>query len=704
MLNQKGIIGMDSLASPAGLPISGVAPDASIFMYRVFSCQPKGLGIDYIIAAMLKAHEDGVDLVSMSLQLGAIPIDGTGNPLAEVITQLSNAGVGVVVAMSNHGRAGASTSELYTETFPSTAPEAIGVGAVANTDFPLVYGTLDSVGSELGYASIWPIAAGDFDVYIVDRGCGPGDWTSSVSAVSSSGGNINTTIFAFQVDDSCRPLDASRYFMREAVPYVLGYFANSTDPYNNPYLLLNQADLGTQQFIAMDSVDGTTLVTNFAAGGGYSSYKLTFQANSTYSSPSQPDSGGLMDYYSSFGPVRLKYDLKPQISAPGGNILSTYPLGVLGNYEIFSGTSMATPYIAGCYALIKSKFPTATPSQIKTLLQTNSKPMPWVYDTSILSSTAQQGAGLVDVYAAVTAQSEISPGQILASDNSRTVYGAANLTIINKSDKTKTYTFSHQGAGYMDKLMYDQERSQIANYGSAAFSEDTVQVAAGGTATVEVNIRPPASRVKPAALPVFGGFVQVQDADGDDFSIPYVGPPYSLYNTNSIGLSTAATHTLPGISYRFSSGSVRASNLIKVNNTIPWEFVMSFGLWTTAYRIDILPANTTLVPTHWGFDNSTQIEYQVSSSAGPSSTFLGHGSYGNLKNDSGLLSPASKHRPYGRGLTVKGDAGATVVLGAGDYRFLLSILRWGGEAGISQDWETWLGPVIRMVDGPVLSP
>jgi subtilisin len=54
------------------------------------------------------------------------------------------------------------------------------------------------------------------------------------------------------------------------------------------------------------------------------------------------------------------------LSAPGTRINSTVPLSINPTgYDVFSGTSMASPHVAGVAAMLKSAFPSSTPEEIR---------------------------------------------------------------------------------------------------------------------------------------------------------------------------------------------------------------------------------------------------------------------------------------------------------------------------------------------------
>jgi serine protease AprX len=81
---------------------------------------------------------------------------------------------------------------------------------------------------------------------------------------------------------------------------------------------------------------------------------------------------------------------KPDVSAPGVTIFSSV---VGGGFGGFSGTSMASPHVAGLAALMLQKAPKATPMRIKKLLEHTCEPLTYAPN--------EVGYGLVNVYAAL---------------------------------------------------------------------------------------------------------------------------------------------------------------------------------------------------------------------------------------------------------------------------------------------------------------
>jgi hypothetical protein len=179
-----------------------------------------------------------------------------------------------------------------------------------------------------------------------------------------------------------------------------------------------------------------------------------------------------------------------------------------------------------------------------------------------------------------------------------------------------------------------------------------------------------------------------------------VGPPYSLFNTPYIYTSpTSSGVQLPSL-YGYNADQ---SNITYDIGLL--EVVVSYGFggavptlqWTTEFSISILPANTNIKPDHYGFNQSIQYPY-IPSAFAPNSTVFRHPSFGTLINDTGLMWPEN-NAPFDSDTSVRGDNGVRWKVGNGDYRWFAAVLRWGGTSGRQEDYDTWLGPVIRFVNG-----
>lgn len=98
--------------------------------------------------------------------------------------------------------------------------------------------------------------------------------------------------------------------------------------------------------------------------------------------------------FSSAGPTPVSLEMKPDVSAPGVNVLSSVPQRD-GLWQSFSGTSMASPHVAGAAALLRERHPTWTVVQIKSALELTGTPVFASSSQTTEAASTREGGGLI---------------------------------------------------------------------------------------------------------------------------------------------------------------------------------------------------------------------------------------------------------------------------------------------------------------------
>jgi minor extracellular serine protease Vpr len=316
----------DAAAYAAGFGIGpGVAPLADLYAVRIFGCAGTtdvvAEGIDWAV------HND-MDVISMSL--GA-PYGPANSSDAIASDNAAKAGIIVVAAAGNEGPA------PYITGTPASATHAISVAAIDARAF-LVNGVHIALSSGVGAngvdANALSLPSGSIPAVILT--------TTSVGGVTSLSLGCNATDYPpggaagaiVIVSRGTCTFNTKAANAMAAGAAAIGVVNNSPTGFFNP-LLTNV----TIPFIALLQSDGAM----FASAPSPETAIVAF-AN-------VPDAGfRLAASFSSGGPRTGDGALKPNVSAPGVNVFST-AIGTGTGGTLESGTSMATPHVAGVAAL-----------------------------------------------------------------------------------------------------------------------------------------------------------------------------------------------------------------------------------------------------------------------------------------------------------------------------------------------------------------
>jgi minor extracellular serine protease Vpr len=390
---------------PATCGLSGVAPRAYIGNYRVFNV-PSPIGhvanTPEIAAAFESAVRDGMDVINFSG--GGAETEPANDAMIEVIHNVSEAGVVPVISAGNDrddfgmGSVGS----------PGTAPDAVTVAAVSNTHVfaPILAvrapGAPDTV-RRIPIASAggarFPGAFSFTTRRLVDIGsltsaglpvdqrlCGPEDDTNNESKTPLAAGSLNGTV-ALVSRGHCTFISKAIRAARAGAIGIVVVDNRAGGPASIPIALPIPAGM-------ISDLDGARLRAYLATTGGSTDVTISNVIERVENGRS-----GVVTSFSSGGPTAFEHLLKPDVSAPGGSILSsTLPeLNEGSPFAVFDGTSMSSPHVAGAAALLVQLHPDWAPQQVKSALVSTAGSA-WA-DTARTQEAPVTlgGAGLVDL-------------------------------------------------------------------------------------------------------------------------------------------------------------------------------------------------------------------------------------------------------------------------------------------------------------------
>ena len=684
-------------------------------MYRVFGCSG-GLETDLLVAAMDRASGSGADVVSISIGAAYQFWGGEdGNPYAQIASAIESKNIALVIASGNNGSLGP-----WRPTQPGTGAGSIAAGSIANTIFPTIYTGTDSRNASFQYSSVWPLQIPDgLNLVVAGQNASATDLESRYGCSQVTYNQIATTI-----QDQNQTIVAVRkggcwsgikwlWAEEFGFKYLLEYMPEdemSLDVYDREIY----SDVPMKDFTGI-TVTADTSDTILQGALADANYRVYF-GNGTYTSIKSLI-GGLMSNYSSVGPT-AEGDMKPQLSAPGGNILSTWPLEG-GGYAIISGTSMATPFLAGCFALAKSLYPEAKVRDLKALLQSTSKQIPWAYDENIVVSVASQGAGAVQIDRVQQPSATFNVGEF--NLHSVEELQPQELTIRNPTTQSVTYSISHQGAGlvtFRPNLNTTQATGQyfgiqtnptvnLPFYATSSPNSNSITLEPGTSTTITITFSPPNSGISDLQLPVYSGFIDITTDAEEKYSIPYLGIDYDRAAANPIYIGTASNTVLPVLSD--TSTPLTTYKTFTLNSSLHPSILFINSQPTKGIRVELVPANTSFIPDFW-YNGHVTPDFPLNGTYLPSAletkTFAGAETFG-LLFVNGTTSPSFKTVELTGTSKVMTDVevkDTTEVIERkdvpdGDYRMLLRVLKWNGNRTSKEGWESWMSAAFGIRKG-----
>mgnify|MGYP003082151157 FL=1 len=531
--------------------IVGTAPDAQIIVGKVTRSEDDAL----LDSALLAALDDMVvlrpDVINLSLGWTAGMDNEADSVYDTVYKKLQEEGITVNAAAGNAFSTGygnnsgkglpyASDPDTSVMDEPATYPSVVAVGSVENA---LIRNAFTAAGMDIGYQRSRGMN-GEKVAYFSDLPAGTYEYVDAGFASEEDVAALKEK-FPNGLSGKIALVSRGKMTYQKKVE-------NLYDLHPAGVLVYNNVSVGSLIIMNLTTQDVPAAFISQADGQAMlaaSDHHLTIAEGQVLPQSTTYEASE----FSSWG-VSPDLRLKPEIAAPGGNVFSAIPNGA---YEQTSGTSMATPQMAGISAIVLQRvqsdpmFASMSARQkadvVQNLIMGTARPLTDAAQTSgALYSPRKQGAGLVDALAATT--SSVYPTVAGATEPSRpkadlgdgTKGWHFDVTLHNLGATPATYELSSQALSeIVDGGFFTEHSSdwrgrgvEVTYSGAASASAEgaTVTVPALGEATVGVDIVPGSEFASYVADNTpngtfLDGFVRFasKTASQPDLAVPYLG-------------------------------------------------------------------------------------------------------------------------------------------------------------------------------------